>query len=248
MLTIGNSTIVSIINLMSYLKQFYRNILRDNSLVISHNNFDKLSKLEMESHLSKAIYGDFILSGAIRPSFDLHIVPEQGYKHDWYRDDFNRTSIPVLIISVSAEQLFDTFIDLLDPLGNTVDVVLETSHQRNGSSHTDLYREEIDLPILKSFLYDFEEMLLNDGCTGIAVLNPSIPVEVQFDEHKMLIVYAENLRKFESILKQHHIPQNESIHFLTEAEHIHSTRNEYLRRFNELQIMLGIDEECPAIL
>ncbi|MDR0610977.1 MAG: hypothetical protein LBG58_12765 [Planctomycetaceae bacterium] len=204
--------------------------------------------MEIESHLSTATYGDFTLTDAVRPSFDLRIIPEQGYKHDYYHDDLIQTSIPVLIVSVSVEQLFDTFLDLLDPLGDTVDVVLETSHQRAGGYHTDLYREEIDLPILKSFLYDFEEMLLNDGCTGIAVLNPSIPVEVQFDEHKMLIVYAENFRKFESILKKHHVPKKETMRFLTEAEHIHSTRDEYLRRFNELQITLGIDEECPVIL
>ncbi|MDR3199206.1 MAG: hypothetical protein LBU34_15165 [Planctomycetaceae bacterium] len=214
---------------------------------MSHNDIERLSKLEIESHLSTVTYGDFTLTGAIRPSFNLRVVPEQGYKHDLYRDDFNRAAIPVLIVSVSAEQLFDTFLDLLDPLGGTVDVVLETSHQRSRGYHIDLYREEIDLPILKSFLYDFEEMLLNDGCTGIAVLNPSIPVEVQFDEHKMLVVYAENFRKFESILKQHHIPKNETIRFLTEAEHIHLTRKEYTQRFNELQITLGIDEECPVI-
>lgn len=233
---------------MGFLKQFYRNILRDRFSGMSHNEFERLSKWEIESHLSTVRYGNFTLTGAVHPSYDLRIVPEQGYKRDWYQDDFNRASIPVLIVSVSAEQLFDTFLDLLDPLGDTVDVVLETSHQRSGGYHTDLYREEIDLPILKSFLYDFEDILLNDGCTGIAVLNPSIPVEVQFDEHKMLIVYAQNLRKFESVLKQHHIPKNETIHFLTEAEHTHSTRNEYLKRFNELQITLGIDEECPVIL
>jgi hypothetical protein len=232
---------------MGFLKQFYRNVLCNSYSILSRNDFEKLPKLEIESHLSTATYGDFTLTGAIRPSFDLRIVPEQGYKHDYYHDDLSRTSIPVLIISVSAEQLFDTFLDLLDPLGDTVDVVLETSHQRSGSYHTDLYRDEIDLPILKSFLYDFEEMILNDGCTGIAALNPSIPVEVQFDEHKMLIVYAENLRKFESILKKHRIPKKETIRFLTEAEHIHSTRDEYLRRFNELQITLGIDEKCSVI-
>jgi hypothetical protein len=232
---------------MGFLKQFYRNVLRDSSPTFFRNDFERLPKLEIESHLSIATYGDFTLTGAVRPSFDRRIIPEQGYKHDQYRDDLNQTSIPVLIASVSAEQLFETFLDLLDPLGYVVDVVLETSHQQSGCCHTDLYREQMDLPILKSFLYDFEEMLLNDGCTGIAVLNPSIPVEVQFDEHKMLIIYAENLQKFESILKQHHIPRKETIRFLTEAEHIHSTRDEYFRRFNELQVTLGIDEECPAI-
>jgi len=232
---------------MGFLKRFYRNVLREGSPVMSGSDFERIPRLELESHLTVTTYGNFILTEAVRPSFDLRIVPEQGYKHDRYRDGQSRMSIPVLIVSVSAEQLFDTFIDLLDPLGNTVDVVLETSHQRSGGDHTDLYREQIDLPILKSFLYGFEEMLLNDGCTGIAVLNPSIPFEVQFDEHKMLIVYAEDLHQFENILKRHKVPRNETIRFLTEAEHIHSTRDEYFQRFHELQITLGIDEECPVV-
>ena len=58
----------------------------------------------------------------------------------------------------------------------------------------DLYREHIDMPVLKSTLYDFEDLLVNDGCTGIAVLNPGLPQEVQFDEHKLLIVYGSNWR------------------------------------------------------
>ena len=52
-------------------------------------------------------------------------------------------------------------------------MVLETSHNREGRGHVDLYREHIDLPVLKSILCDYEDLLLNDGCTGIAVLNPA---------------------------------------------------------------------------
>ena len=49
------------------------------------------------------------------------------------------------------------------------------------------------MPVLKSILYEYEELLTHDGCTGIAVLNPRVPLEVQFDEHKLLIVYGNNL-------------------------------------------------------
>ena len=42
--------------------------------------------------------------------------------------------------------------ELLDPLGSVVDVVLETSHSGDRSGHTDLYREHIDMPVLKSIL------------------------------------------------------------------------------------------------
>ncbi len=231
---------------MGSLKRFYRNVLRDNSFSGVGADFDRLPKLELESHLTVSRYGDFQLTDAICPSFDRRIVPVEGYRHDRYRDDQSRMSIPVLIASVSRERLFETFIDLLDPLGYVVDVVLETSHHHSGGEHSDRYREQIDLPILKSFLYDFEEMLLNDGCTGIAVLNPSVPFEIQFDEHKMLIVYAEDLSEFEKILYHRGIPKDESMRFLTEAEHVHKTRDEYYRQFQKLQTTLGIDEECPA--
>ncbi len=237
---------IRIQSIMGFLKRFFRNVFRDGSLPMNDNGLDRIPKLELESHLTVARYGEFTLTDAIRPSFDLRVVPKQGYKHDRYRDDQSRTSVPVLMAAISREQLFDTFIDLLDPLGNVVDVVLETSHRRGSGEHSDLYREQIDLPILKSYLYDFEEMLMNDGCTGIAVLNPTIPVEVQFDEHKMLIVYAEELAPFEEILRRHAIKRDERLRFLTEAEHIHSTKDDYVDLFQQLQTTLGIDEECWA--
>jgi hypothetical protein len=131
----------------------------------------------------------------------------------------------------------------LDPLGSEVDVVLETSHNRRRGSHRDLYRDHIDMPVLKSVLWDFEELLLNDGCTGIAVLNPGTPQEVQFDEHKLLIIYGDPLEPFEGILQSRGVPCLQNIRFITEAEHVHSSTDEYGRVFEELKTRLGMDEE-----
>ncbi len=232
---------------MGALKRFFRNVVSDASFTMNGGDFERIPKLEMESHLSISRYGDFLLTEAVRPSFDLRIVPRQGYRHDVYRDETNRTCVPVLIASVSADRLFETFIELLNPLGAVVDIVLETSHRFTGGRHEDLYRERIDLPILKSFLYDYEELLLNDGCSGIAVLNPEIPVEVQLDEHKMLIVYAEKTNVFERVLNNNGIRRDESLRLLTEAEHVHSTKDKFMRQFRRLQATLGIDEECPVV-
>ena len=80
-----------------------------------------------------------------------------------------------MMAAATEESLFDVLMDLLDPLGSVVDVVLETSHNRDSHGHQDLYREHIDMPVLKSILWEYEDLLLNDGCTGIAVLNPGIP-------------------------------------------------------------------------
>jgi hypothetical protein len=149
--------------------------------------------------------------------------------------------VPVLMAAVSRERLFEAFMDLLDPLGFTVDVVLETSHNRHNKGHVDLYREHIDLPVLKSVLWEYEDLLLNDGCTGLAVLNPDIPLEIQFDEHKLLIVYGEQLREFENIFRQRSVGCNEQVRFVTEAEHVHSSSDAYAGQFEELRTRLGMD-------
>ena len=104
-----------------------------------------------------------------------------------------------------------------------------------------MIRESIDLPILKSILMDYEDLLLNDGCMGIAVLNSNIPMEVQLDEHKLLIAYGQNLEEFERTFADYAVECHEEIRFITEAEHVHSSSEEYIERFNELKYDLGID-------
>jgi hypothetical protein len=185
---------------MGFLKKFFRNVFHDEVMVHSASSFDKLSEEELEAHLGIARYGGFVLSEAVRPSYDLEVVPSAGYRHDSYCDEESRSSVPVLMAAVSRERLMEIFMELLNPLGDVVDVVLETSHGRSTTGHADLYREHIDMPILQSTLWDFEDLLVNDGCTGLAVLNPAIPQEVQLDEHKLLIVYGNDLSAYENIM------------------------------------------------
>ena len=120
--------------------------------------------------------------------------------------------------------------------------MLETSHSQANRGHTDLYREQIELPILQSILWDYEDLLINDGCTGIAVLNPNIPQEVQLDEHKLLLVYGNDLRSYESILIDAHLNCREDLKFITEAEHVHSTTERFIQEFEELKMRLGMDD------
>lgn len=227
---------------MGFIKRFFKNVVREGQAQPNKgSSFQSVNDEALEAHLGVVRYGDFVLTDAVRPSFDLQVVPTQGYRHDVYHDAENKTSVPVLMGAASGERVFETFLDLLDPLGFEVDVVLETSHSRNSRGHTDLYREHIDLPVLKSILYEYEDLLLNDGCTGIAVLNPNIPQEVQFDEHKLLIVYGDNLGDYEAIFQQHAVACREEMKFITEAEHVHSSSDYYQQQFDELKMRLGMD-------
>jgi len=226
---------------MGFLKKFFTNVFHETAPAVPTGSFEQLSETELETHLAVDRYGDFTLTDAVRPSYDLKVTPRQGFRHDFYHDEENRSSVPVLMVAASKERLFDVFMELLEPLGPVVDVVLETSHHRGQGGHTDLYREHIDMPVLESTLWDFEEMLTNDGCTGLAVLNPNVPLEVQFDEHKLLIVYGSNLEPFEEVLARHGIDCDDEMAFITEAEHVHSSSESLIDQFDQLRMRLGMD-------
>lgn len=226
---------------MGFLKKFFRNVFHEGAPSQVSSSFEHLSEEELEAHLGVDRYGSFLLTDAVRPSYDLQVVPSAGYRHDVFQDEESRSRVPVLMAAASRERLFETFMELLDPLGPVVDVVLETSHANQGTGHVDLYREHIDMPILQSILWDYEDLLVNDGCTGIAVLNAGAPEEVQLDEHKLMIVYGNELVKYEQILTESQVHCRTEMRFITEAEHVHSTSDRFSEQFEELKTHLGID-------
>jgi hypothetical protein len=226
---------------MGFLKSFFTNVFPEQTTSRPAGGFQKLSEEELEAHLGVSRYGEFELSDAVRPSYTLEVVPSAGFRHDVYRDDENRTNVPVLMAAVTKPRIMETFVSLIEPLGEVVDVVLETSHGNESHGHVDLYREHIDMPILASTLWDFEDLLVNDGCTGIAVLNPHIPQEVQLDEHKLLIAYGKDLKAYEKVLTATRLPCREDMRFITEAEHVHSTCERYVEEFEQLKLRLGMD-------
>ena len=204
--------------------------------------FGNLTDEQLEAHLEISQYGVYELTDAIRPSVDLQVIPRQGYRHDVYIDPSSNTKVPVIMASASKERLFDLFIGMIDTLGPVVDVVLETSHYHH-NGHQDYYREHIDLPVLKSILYDFEELLMNDGCAGIAVLNPKRQQEVQFDEHKLIIAYGSPLESFERTLIRHDVYIDEKLRFITEAEHVHTSNEKMYDEFMTLAMRLGMESD-----
>ena len=106
----------------------------------------------------------------------------------------------------------------------------------------DLMREGIDLPVLQSGFLDFEDLLLNDGCAGAAIICTTEPMEVQFDEHKLLIVYAHDLEPFERVLIHHGVLRDDDLKLITEGEHLHSTAPRYADEFERLCCRVGVGE------
>jgi hypothetical protein len=194
-------------------------------------------------HLNVKAYGRFTLTDAVRPALEIPIRPRAGYRVEVYSD--TGLHLPMIHAAASAEMLFELFLDLLQPLGETVHVVLESSHGQPTDRHSDYRRNHIDRSVLASHFYDFEDLLLNDGCTGVAVLSARRPMEVQFDEHKQLTIYSTNLVPFRRILKAHGLKRRQKLRFLSEAEHLHHSTDNYADEFQQLALRIGIaDNDC----
>ncbi|MCI0704824.1 MAG: hypothetical protein L0241_27515 [Planctomycetia bacterium] len=197
----------------------------------------------LAAHLSVNSYDDFTLTNAIRPGAGLPVRPREGYRLEVFRDRQAKLRLPMLSASVSAERLFETFLALLEPLGEVVHVVLESSHGAKVDSHTDLRRTHIDRAVLASHFCEFEELLTHDGCTGVAVLAANRrPIEVQFDEHKLFHIYAPNLGPFRRVLRDHGVRRRKLLPLICEAEHLHHTTDEFADQFRQLALRIGVGD------
>ena len=106
---------------------------------------------------------------------------------------------------------------------------------------------QIDLAIFKSHCCDYEDLLLNDGCSGVAVISGSEPMEVQFDEHKLLVVYAQDLEPFERILLESGVQREDGLQLITEGEHLHSTEPQHVNAFQQFCYRLGVGEAAERV-
>lgn len=192
---------------------------------------------DLNKHLAVNRYGDFELTSAIRPAPELTVVPKQGYRLEIYRDSESDAEIPMLAAAVSAERLYEVFFELLDQLSDVVDVILESHHQRRDSAEDfrDFIREHVDVPVLKSYFQEYKELLLEDGCSGVAIVDPRGPCEIQFDDHKVFVIYAKNLEKFSGVFDHFGIPRDDSLKLISEGEHLHSTCSKYSEMFEALR-------------
>jgi hypothetical protein len=200
----------------------------------------------LTAHLRVNRYGPFTLTDAIRPALNVPILPREGYRLDVYRDRDAGLRLGMISASVSAEHLFDLFLALMEPLGEEVHVVLESSHESTVDRRFDLRRNSIDAPVLASHFCEFEDLLVNDGCTGVAVLSASGPVELQFDEHKLLYIYAADLRPFRRILHSFGIRQRKQLPLISEGEHLHHSTDDRVEEFRQLCLRVGVSDFGPV--
>ena len=72
-------------------------------------------------------------------------------------------------------------------------------------------------------------------------------MEVQFDEHKLLIAYAQDLRPYERLLAQAGVERDYKIRLITEGEHLHSSDYRFREEFEQFCYRLGVGEAAERV-
>jgi hypothetical protein len=179
---------------------------------------------ELQTLVDNDTYDGFRLTGAIRLGWGICTTPKEGYRHEVYHDPDDGECRPVLMVAVSAEKMMDVFMESVQALAHRrrrLDVCLISAHGASTRYH---YRRDVDIIVLLSTLEGYEDLLLNDGFFGIAVIDRHSYRELQLSEEKLLLVYGsfhQALRPFEEVLARHHICHDQNMAFITDAEHVH---------------------------
>jgi hypothetical protein len=81
----------------------------------------------------------------------------------------------------------------------------------------------------------------------VAVIGRERPVEVQFDEHKLLVVYAADLRPFRRAVRDAGLHCDDGLRLLSEAEHLHGSHPRHAAAFPQLCTRLGVAEPVEHV-
>ena len=94
----------------------------------------------------------------------------------------------------------------------------------------------MDTSVAASIFTEFDDLLLNDGCTCVALANYRRMAELHLDNHKLVVFYGWKKTKDQVLqtLARFGIPENKSLEPICDAEHIHSTTAEFKQQFDQL--------------
>ena len=165
---------------------------------------------------------------------------------DTYRDAKSKLRGPrPARLPSRRERCFEIFLDLLDPLGEVVDEVLETSHDSTtGNQHRDLFREAMDSAAIAATSRNCSSMT----AAPASLDGPPSPRWKSSSTNKLLVIYAAMLTILGPRPARYRVVRDdEAPKLITEGEHLHSTDERYRREFDQLCYRLGVGAAFDAV-
>jgi hypothetical protein len=235
------------------------------------NNNQPIRDLRQDFNCCSRITGEFprskfdeclILTDGVRP-ISSQIELNQGYKISSYRSKETNKEEKMIQAAVSAPILIDVFIDLItltakstaggnENILDVFDVILESWHNMpSAQDHIDLLRGSIELPVFTSYLYQYADLVLNDGCIAVCAKlnceNNNKWCEIQITDNKIIHYYANDLRLAAKILQSYGIIYDPQLLLITEGSHVHISSYEYEDKFQQLAIEMGTHESLEKM-
>jgi len=207
------------------------------------SSFKGLSAEDIQVHQRIARYNDLVLTDAIRPSYDLKVKPQQGYRSGHYHDSDSGEPIPVVVAAVTAPLIIDVMHHLLrqaTELGIDELTVVVSSTFGSGSEPNRYFQcDRISMISVLRLIEDFQDVLLNDGYTSLNLYSAEYEWELLLDEHKLILVYGDYQDQVRAVFEDWGIQPQPEMGFISEAEHVHSRSVELIERALELQAVVG---------
>lgn len=197
---------------------------------------------KLAEHTRKRKYGSFVLTDAIRPSFALDIIPEEGYRIDDLKDVGNDKKL--LYASISREKLFKIFLQFLDECENEVEVFLEQVDPRHRHATEEHYSELLDVSLVRDVCIKHKSLLLNQGYLSIVIRDAR--GDITLDRFKCLGVIHPDINTFERILWLSDVDFIPDIQFLSEGPHIGLAYPEFNQAFENLRYALCGEKPEPT--
>lgn len=195
---------------------------------------------------------DFELSKGVSPLTNS-VRLKEGYRSGEYRikrEDGGMTRIPMIVAAATREEVYGLFIALLEPLGDEVDTTVQSRHagELRADKKDTKYCGHIDTIVLLSRLWDFEDVLVDDGLMNISIRkqphDPAYLPQVQLDYDKRIRIYSADLRPFKQILHIHGLQKDCRMQFVTNGAREHRTTENFAKRFHDLtDALTGYDYE-----
>lgn len=207
---------------------------------------------EKEKEIRERVFhqAGFLLSPGVCPC-DSNVVLDSGFRYSRYKD--GKKEVPVIIIAVSYDLLFDLFYDLAVYIfsnrdrSSFVSAGLRTYHKPHTiSSPLEVSRERIDLSVFLSKLCDFEKLIVDDGFTSASIVSAALKLDLQIDDHKLVVVYSDKgnqLVKIADWLKRRGVKEIPCLRTVADNEHSHNSKDEYRVLFANLAQQVGACDE-----
>lgn len=208
--------------------------------ISKENKMPEYSDFDYIDALNNKVFGDFKLSEAVAIFKDSKIVPREGYVIEKFTAE-NGNQMNRIIISVSEENIYSLFDDLLSLFGETVSVAIEDFLVENGD-HVDYFAYHKETVLIRSIFTDYENVFVRDGFLGISVFEHVYQTEVKITDHKTIDIYAFDTTEFKNVLALYGLQEEMMLQFFYEEGHFHLASSNHEETIESLKNDLLIEQ------